>query len=643
MSHGRPSPVAPGQRSQNFSASFRKLLGRLRPTRWHILLALVATTFSVLLSVAAPRILGQATDLIFTGVISKLIAQSPSRDAAVAALNAQGNENLAQMLSSMDVIPGAGIDFAALGRVLLTVIALYVASSLLSYVAGLTLRTAVQRAGRRMRQQVQDKIESLPLSYLDRHSRGDLMSRVSNDVDNTTQVLNQTLSQFFQSILTIIGIVAMMLAMSWKLTLVALLIVPAGLAVAGVMMGKAQPQFRRQWESTGQVSSLVEESISGHDVMVLYGLEDQYSREFGQANDRLYRSSFIAQFVSNLIMPIMTLISNMSYVVVAVGGAIMVSGGSMSLGQVQAFIQYSRQFSQPIGQLASMVTSLQSGVASAERVFEFLEADELAEDTGDAHLENVRGHIVFDHVRFGYTPDRTIIHDLSLDVRPGQMVAIIGPTGAGKTTLVNLLMRFYELDSGSITIDGVDIRDLPRDELRSHIGMVLQETWLFDGTIADNIAFGREGATRENVYEAARATGADRLIRHLPDGYDTHVSDESTAISLGERQLITIARAFISQPDLLILDEATSSVDTRTEVLVHRAMDRLREGRTAFVIAHRLSTIRDADVILVMEEGDVVEMGTHDELLARQGAYARLYQSQFSAPDDHSDTTGDAQ
>lgn len=649
-SAGPRDETGPVEKSKDFSGSLKRLLGELRPDRWLVALALLALAGSVGLNVLAPKVLGRGTDLIFNGVIGRMIERAPSKEAAVAALEAQGKTDLASMLKNMDVVPGHGIDFDALGRVLLACVAIYAASALVSFLGGWVLRIAVQNLGWRLRDEVQAKIERLPLSYLDSHSRGDLMSRVSNDVDNVAQILNQTMSQLFQAVLTVAGILAMMLTLSWRLTLLAIVVVPIGAALAGVLMGKAQPQFRAQWKSTGEVSDLVEESISGHEVLALYGLEKRFDAAFEKSNSELYRSSFVAQFISNLVMPLMNMVSNVSYVIVAVGGGLMVAKGSMSLGGVQAFIQYSRQFTQPIGQLASMANSLQSGVASAERVFEFLDAAEMAPETGAKSLaaargtiaeggaadldEHVRGRVVFDHVRFSYVEGTPIIKDLSLEVEPGQMVAIIGPTGAGKTTLVNLLMRFYELDSGRITLDGVDIADLDVDVLRSHMGMVLQDTWLFEGTIEENIAFGAEGATRDEVVRAAKETASDRLIRQLPKGYETRVSDSGDVVSQGERQLLTIARAFVSRPDILILDEATSSVDTRTEVLVQGAMERLREGRTAFVIAHRLSTIRDADLILVMEAGDVVEMGRHEDLLAKGGAYARLYNAQFASPQE---------
>lgn len=625
----------PTQRAESFSGTVRRFLVELRPHRLRMIVALTATLAAVAASVAAPMMLGRATDILFAGMISRHVPPGANAQEAAALLRANGNERFADMVAAMEFPPGAGVDFSALGYLLLLVIGIYVASALLSFLTGMVLRSVVQQTAFDLRERVQRKIDRLPLSYIDRNSRGDLMSRVSNDVDNVAQVLNQTLSQFLHSMLTVIGIIVMMLSMSWRLTALSLVVLPLGMGLVAFIMVKAQPYFRAQWKHTGELSGIVEEGMAGHDVALLYGLEDRFADKLRESNQALYSSAVRAQFVSNLVMPIMNMISSATYVVVAVGGGILVANGSMTLGSVQAFIQYSRQFMHPLGTLASMMSSLQSGVASAERVFDVLDAEEMPQERRTTTVPSqIRGRVVFENVRFGYDADKPVIKNLSVTVEPGQMVAIIGPTGAGKTTLVNLLMRFYEVDSGRITLDGVDIRDISRDELRAHMGMVLQETWLFDGTIRDNIAFGRGGASEGEVIAAAEATGVDRLVRHLPEGYSTHVTDESDSLSVGERQLLTIARAFVSQPDILILDEATSSVDTRTEVLVQKAMDRLRQGRTAFVIAHRLSTIRDADVILVMEDGDVVEMGSHEELVAAGGAYTRLQTASHGADSD---------
>ena len=611
--------------------TLKRVLKMLGEYKWMIGAVALFSLGGVVLSVLAPRILGDATNTVFNGYISSRMPSGATKAEVIAELRASGEVSMADMLEPMDIVPGQGVDFSALGHLLLLVAAIYVGSAFLGWASGQIARLVVQNTGWKLRQQIQDKINRLPLSYLDRHSRGDILSRVTNDVDNITQTLQQTMTQLLTSVFTIIGIATMMLTMSWSLTLVALFVLPLGAIIAGVLMKKAQPQFRKQWKATGAVSGVVEESITGHEVVTLFNLQKKFEDDFTVENQALYRSSFKAQFISNLVNPVMSFASNLSYVVVAVGGAIMVTGGALTIGEVQAFIQYSRQFTQPIGQLASVANLLQSGLASAERVFDFLDAPDMAPDTGsDKPMKT--GHVEFRNVRFGYDPEKPVIENLNLNVEAGQMVAIIGPTGAGKTTLVNLLERFYEVDSGEILINGVNIQDIHKDTLRHHMGMVLQETWLFDGTIEENIAFGREGATREEVQKAARETSVDRLIRQLPDGYDTRISDDGDTLSVGERQLLTIARAFIAYPEMLILDEATSSVDTRTEVLVQEAMDTLRQGKTAFVIAHRLSTIRDAELILVMEDGDVVEQGTHDDLLAADGAYARLFMAQFSGP-----------
>ncbi len=631
--HGRGGPrgMQPGAKAKDFKGTLKRFVRLLAGNR--LLLAAVAlfSLAGVVLGVMAPRLLGNATNLVFSGYIGSRLPAGVSKETVIEGLKAKGETRVAEMMSAMDVVPGQGIDFGALGRALMVVMSIYVASAFLGWASGQIARIVVQNTGWNLRQEIQAKINRLPLSYLDRHSRGDILSRVTNDVDNITQTLQQTLTQFLNSVFTIIGIAAMMLSMSWRLTLVALLVLPVGAVMAGVLMKKAQPHFRGQWKATGEVSDVVEETITGHDVVTLFGLQRHYEDRFDKRNEALYKASFKAQFISNLVSPIMSFVSNLSYVAVAVGGAVLVTSGSLTLGEVQAFIQYSRQFSQPVGQLASMANLLQSGLASAERVFEFLDAKEMAPDIGDKKPDG-KGSIEFKNVWFGYEPDKPVIKDLSVKVEPGQMVAIIGPTGAGKTTLVNLLMRFYEVDSGQILLDGVDIAEINKDELRRKIGMVLQDTWLFDGTIEQNVAFGKPGADLHQVRKAAKETSVDRLVRQLPEGYDTAVADDGDTLSVGERQLLTIARAFIADPEIMILDEATSSVDTRTEVVVQTAMEKLRKERTAFVIAHRLSTIRDADTILVMEDGDVVEQGTHQQLLDEGGAYARLYNAQFVGP-----------
>jgi ATP-binding cassette subfamily B protein len=622
-----------GQKSLDFGPSARRLIGRLRPELPKVIIILVAAVLSVALAAIGPKVLGRATDLIFAGVIGKQLPAGMTKDQAIEAARAAGQGQIADLLSGVDVVPGQGIDFQALGTVLLVVLALYVGSSLLGYLQGWLLNDVVQKTIFQMRAEVEEKLNRLPLRYFDRQPRGELLSRVTNDIDNVSQSLQQTMSQMLNSLLTIVFVVVMMFYISPTLALIALVTIPVTMVVAGLVMRRSQGHFMTQWRRTGALNGQIEEAFTGHNLVKVFGRQAEVQESFEVDNEALYQSSFAAQFLSGLIMPIMMFIGNLNYVIIAVIGGLRVASGTMSLGDVQAFIQYSRQFSQPITQVASMINLLQSGVASAERVFELMDAEEEISDGDHPRLiEAPHGRVAFESVSFRYEESRPLIEDLSLTVEPGQTVAIVGPTGAGKTTLVNLIMRFYELDSGRITLDGVDIAQMRRADLRSQIGMVLQDTWLFRGTIRENIEYGKPEASEEEIIEAARATYVDRFVHRLPDGYDTMIDDEASNISAGEKQLITIARAFLADPALLILDEATSSVDTRTESLIQHAMAALRTDRTSFVIAHRLSTIRDADVILVMEQGRIVEQGTHQQLIALGGAYANLYNAQFAGP-----------
>jgi ATP-binding cassette subfamily B protein len=620
----------PPAKSKDFRGSARRLFAQLRPEAPLIALVVVLAIVSVTFAVVGPRILGDAINRIFEGAISQQLPAGVTQDQVIAAARAQGNNQLAEMLSGMHLTPGAGIDFGALGWILGVLVGIYVVSSIFAWGQAYIMAGVTQRTVLRLRRDVDAKLGRLPLRYFDSHPRGDLLSRVTNDIDNIGTSLQQTLTQLITSLLTIVGVLVMMLLISPILAVVSLLAVPASLVVTIVIVRRSQQQFVAQWASTGALNGHVEEMHTGHSIVKAFGRQREAIERFDEENDRLYEASSKAQFISGIIQPAMTFISNLNYVAIAVIGGIRVAAGQLSLGDVVAFIQYSRQFTFPIIQTASIVNVLQSAVASAERVFELLdEREESAEPVAAPAFREPVGAVTFEDVSFRYEPDKPLIDDLSLTVAAGRTVAIVGPTGAGKTTLVNLLMRFYELDGGRITIDGVDTRDLHRNALRRDFGMVLQDTWLFHGTIRENIAYGRLDATDEEIHAAADAAHVDHFVRTLPDGYDTIIDDDATNVSAGEKQLLTIARAFLADPPILILDEATSSVDTRTEVLIQKAMARLMHGRTTFVIAHRLSTIRDADTILVMERGRIVEQGTHDQLLARNGAYADLYQSQF--------------
>lgn len=616
------------RKAKNFWPSAKRLFGLLAPFKAQLVAIAAMNLVCVFLAVAAPKVMGKATDVIFSGVISRHLPAGMTKEQAIAALRAGGQDKFADMASAMDLSPGFGIDFSKLGTIIGIVIAMYVVSSLFQWWQGYLLNSLVMKVVFDLRERIEAKINRLPLNYFDTQSRGDLLSRTTNDADNVQTALQQAISQLFYNLLMVIGITVMMFTVSWQLALVALLALPLTGVVIGVVGSRAQKQFKAQWKATGDLNGQVEEAFSGHDLATVFGRIDSMTEDFDKRNEELFRSASLAQFLAGMMMPIMQFISYLSYVVIAVLGALKVASGNLTLGGAQAFIQYSREFNQPLGQLGGMMQQVQSGVASAERVFEFLDAEEEpAEETTSRLGGRAKGLVEFDDVDFGY--DAPLIQDLSLRVEPGQTAAIVGPTGAGKTTLVNLIMRFYDIDSGTIRLDGVDTAQMSRHELRSQVGMVLQDAVVFEGTIMDNIRYGRLDATDEEVIAAAKATYVDRFVHALPEGYDTVIDQDNGAISSGERQLITIARAFLAQPALLILDEATSSVDTRTEVLVQDAMNALRADRTSFIIAHRLSTIRDADIIIVMEEGRIVEQGTHAELLDAHGAYWRLHQSQF--------------
>lgn len=631
---------APGK-ADNFGPSFRRMIGLLKPSAWWFALVSFFGAIGVVLAVAAPKVLGEATNVVYEGFISSVLGrgfggapgfpQGTSRDQVVEALRGTGQDEFANMISAMDDFAvGDGVDFERLRWIIIAVLAIYVVSSILSWLQGYVINVIMVRTMWRLREDVEAKINRLPLSYFDKVQRGELISRVTNDIDNITQTMQQSLSGALTSVLTVVGVLVMMFSISWQLALVALVSLPLMGVIFGIIGPRSQKAFGTQWRKVGRLNARVEEAFSGHALVKVFGREKDALESFQVENEELFQAAFKAQFLSGIIMPAMMFVGNLQYVGIAVLGGLLVAGGNLRLGDVQAFIQYSQQFSQPLSELGGMAAVVQSGTASAERVFDLLDAEEQDPDAEDApSAPEGKGVIEFEHVAFSYTSDRPLITDLSFRVEPGQTVAIVGPTGAGKTTLVNLIMRFYELDSGRILLDGQDISELRRDDLRARTGMVLQDPWLFAGSIRENIRYGNDAATDEQIVAAAEATYVDRFVHSLPEGYETVLDEDASNVSAGERQLITIARAFVSQPSILILDEATSAVDTRTELLLQQAMAALREGRTSFVIAHRLSTIRDADLILVMEHGDIVEQGDHDELIARRGAYWRLYQSQF--------------
>ena len=648
MGPGGHGLMTGGVKSRDFAGTMKRLGGYLRPELGKLIVVLVLTALSVTASVAGPRILGIATNVLFEGVIGSALAErlpeGATTEEAVAMLSAgaeqlraQGKESqatqaeqLAQMLSGMDVTVGQGVDFGLVARWLALLAGIYLVSALFMWGQGYLMAGITQRTIYGLRKEADEKLARLPLKYFDDHARGDTLSRVTNDIDNIAQTLQQQAAQILSSVLTILGVLGMMFWISPLLAAISLLVIPASVVVTMLIAKRSRVQFAAQWEKTGSLNGHVEEMFTGHSVVKVFGRQAEAVEVFDRENEALYQASFRAQFISSTIQPSLHFLNNLNYVGIAVIGALKVASGTLSLGDVQAFIQYSRQFNQPIVQTASAANVLQSAAASAERVFELLDAEEeVAETATPVRLTHAEGHVAFRDVTFSYSADRPLIEGLSFEALPGQTVAIVGPTGAGKTTLVNLLMRFYEIERGAILIDGIDTREMTRDDLRRTFGMVLQDTWLFKGTIRENLAYGREDATEAQILAAAEAAHVDHFVRTLPDGYDTELNDDSSNISAGQRQLLTIARAFVADPPILILDEATSSVDTRTEALIQQAMSRLMQGRTSFVIAHRLSTIRDADLIVVMNEGAIVEQGSHEQLIAADGFYADLYNSQF--------------
>ena len=603
--HGGGGPMGPGmmmmagQKAKDFKGTLRRLLAYLQPFRPQLIAIFCAAILSTVFMIVGPKIMGNAITELFEGIYAK-----------------------------MKGVPGAAVNFEAIAHMLLLLGGLYLVSSLFSYIQQYMMASVAQKTVYRLREDVNEKLEKLPLKYYDGRPNGETLSRVTNDIDTIGSTLQQSVTQFITSFVTIIGIIIMMLTISPLLTLIAMISLPLSVFVIRPFLKKSQKHFANQQKTLGQLNGHIEEMYTGHQVVKAFGHEKNAIAEFDVVNEQLYEAGRRAQFISGIIMPMMAFIGNLSYVFICIAGGILVTKRAISIGDIQAFITYSRQFTQPIAQTANIANIIQATIAAAERVFELLDEEEEIPEKNIHRLMNAKGAVTFEHVDFGYGDER-LIENMNICVSPGQTVAIVGPTGAGKTTLINLLMRFYELNGGTITIDGIDTRDLPRGDLRKTFGMVLQDTWLFNGTIRDNLAYGKSDATEEEIIQAAQAAYADHFIRTLPDGYDTVLNEEASNISQGQKQLLTIARAVLANPPIMILDEATSSVDTRTEALIQRAMNRLMEGRTSFVIAHRLSTIRDADLILVMDQGKVIEQGTHQELLEANGFYADLYNSQF--------------
>jgi ATP-binding cassette subfamily B multidrug efflux pump len=599
---GRGAMGMPVQKAKDFRGTLKRFLGYFLPQKYRLIAVLVTAVIGTAFNIVGPKILGLATTKLFEGLVARFKG-----------------------------VPGAKIDFNYIGHVLLILAGLYIISSVFTYMQQYIMAGVAQRTVYKLREEVEAKLARLPLKFFDSRTHGEILSRAVNDMDNISTTLQQSLTQLIISAVTLIGVIILMLTISPLLSLVVLITLPLSLVVTVGIAKRSQRYFAQQQRSLGELNGHVEEMYTGHKIVKAFGREHNSIEEFNKQNDKLYEAGWRAQFVSGVIMPLMMSIGNLGYVFVSVIGGIMVTRGAINIGDVQAFLQYARQFTQPITQLANITNIIQSTIASAERVFELLdEPEEIADETDAKVIEHPEGAVRFEHVKFGYKQDVPLIEDMNIDVRPGHTTAIVGPTGAGKTTLVNLLMRFYDVNGGAILVDGVDIRDLKRGNLRRMFGMVLQDTWLFNGTIRDNIAYGREGATEEEIVQAAKTAQADHFIRTLPESYNTVLNQEATNLSQGQKQLLTIARAVLADPEILILDEATSSVDTRTEVLIQKAMNELMKGRTSFVIAHRLSTIRDADLILVMNHGSIIEQGTHEELLAKNGFYADLYNSQFT-------------